>query len=518
MRSVVLRRFLIAVIIALMVASFMTLSGYNYFSQHIYSQIEQDVVTKNDILLFTDRLGNMLLLVCVIVVPLITILCYFSIKQITDPLHNMSEAAIKMSKGHFDVRVDEKFSGEIGILSRALNTLCDTISQTIFQLSAEKDQLDAILQSITDGVAVTDRVNMLTHYNTALMQMFGAINVQTPYELIDDPTIWKAFEEVYKTGETQTITYTTPSEKALWITISPVENDKKERTGVVGLFKDMTEMERLEATRREYVANVSHELRTPLTAIRGLLEPLADGMVQSEEDQQRYYKIMLHEVLRLSRLISDMMMLSRLQAGTEYMELSRVDLHELINDVAVSYSATAKQHGIELIVDAMDTPDALTDPDRIEQILIILLDNAMRYTPEGGSITISLRNGQRLLLSVRDTGCGIPKDDLSHVFERFYKVDKSRNEGGTGLGLSIASYIMEKLGESITVDSEIGKGTCFTLTIKRYVSNAIQLGPAERHVGIHDIEKPAEKTPAEMIDAPFEVLKEKEKKKKHDAL
>ncbi len=517
MRSVLLRRVLIAVIIALMFASFMTLSGYSYFSRHIYSQIEDDVITKADILLFTDRLRDMLLLVSAIVVPLITLLFYFSIRQITKPLHNISEAAIQMSKGQFDVRVDENHSGEVGILSRALNTLCGTISQTIFQLSAEKNQLDAILQSLTDGVAVTDSVGMLTHYNTALMQMFGAVNVKTPYELIDDPTIWKAFEEVNKTGETQSITYPMPGERTLWITISPVENEHKDRTGVVGLFKDMTEMERLEATRREYVANVSHELRTPLTAIRGLLEPLSDGMVKSEEDRQRYYKIMLHEVMRLSRLISDMMMLSRLQAGTEYMELSRVDIHALINDLAASYSATAKQHGIELIVDALDTPDALTDPDRIEQVLIILLDNAMRYTPEGGSITISLRNGKRMLLSVSDTGCGIPQEDLPHIFERFYKVDKSRNEGGTGLGLSIANYIMEKLGENISVESEIGKGTCFTLTIKRYVSNAIQLGPAERRANIYDhAEQLGETEPVDMLNAPFEVLEKKvpEKKKK----
>ena len=250
------------------------------------------------------------------------------------------------------------------------------------------------------------------------------------------------------------------------------------RTGVVGLFKDITEMERTEKMRREYVANVSHELRTPLTAVRGLLEPLADGMVKDEESRQRYYKIMLHEVMRLSRLITDMLTLSRLQAGTEYMELSRVNLEELINDVAISYAAAAQQKGISLEVDCVSAVDALTDPDRIEQVLIILLDNAMHYTPEGGKITLRLRSGDRLLISVEDNGCGIPEKDIPFIFERFYKVDKSRGEGGTGLGLSIASYIMEKLDESITVDSKVGEGTCFTFTVKRYVSNAIELGPA----------------------------------------
>ena len=302
---------------------------------------------------------------------------------------------------------------------------------------------------------------------------------------------------------------------------SPVNTEEGVRTGVVGLFKDMTEMERTERMRREYVANISHELRTPLTAVRGLLEPLADGMVKSEEDKQRYYKIMLHEVMRLSRLITDMLTLSRLQAGTEYMELSRVNLEELINDVAMGYASTAQSKGIKLDVDCDHTVDGLTDPDRIEQVLVILIDNAMRYTPEGGSIKIKLRSGERLIISVQDNGCGIPEKDLPHIFERFYKVDKSRGEGGTGLGLSIAKYIMEKLDENITVASELGKGTIFTFTVKKYVSNAIELGPAKesRYEKDRDKkEKPAEKAPDEdgVYDADYEIVhcppEEKEKK------
>ena len=274
--------------------------------------------------------------------------------------------------------------------------------------------------------------------------------------------------------------------------------------------------------RREYVANVSHELRTPLTAVRGLLEPLADGMVKDEEDRQRYYRIMLHEVLRLSRLITDMMTLSRLQSGTEYMEVVRVDLNTLIRDIASGYSGTAHQKGIELVVDSPEpVPDAMTDPDRIEQVLIILIDNAMRYTPEGGTITIGMRNAKEsIVLTVTDTGCGISEADLPHIFERFYKVDKSRGEGGTGLGLSIAQFIMEKLGESIRVKSELGKGTSFILTVKRYVRNAIALGPAgEGNVRYGDEEEAApiassNKTNMQeenaILDAHYEVIESSE--------
>ena len=429
--------------------------------------------------------------------------------HITEPLHDMSEVAIKMSGGNFDIRANEGAEGEVGLLARALNNLCETLSGTIYQLRLEKGQLDELLQSLTDGVVAMDGSGELTHYNTAIMGMFGVVNVEKRQDLIADPVVWKAFDEVFITGESQSLNYPTTGERVLLISVSPVHTDEGVRTGVVGLFKDITEMERTEKMRREYVANVSHELRTPLTAVRGLLEPLADGMVKDEESRQRYYKIMLHEVMRLSRLITDMLTLSRLQAGTEYMELSRVNIEELISDVAISYAAAAQQKGISLEVDCVPTVDALTDPDRIEQVLIILLDNAMHYTPEGGKITLRLRSGERLLVSVEDNGCGIPEKDIPFIFERFYKVDKSRGEGGTGLGLSIASYIMEKLDETITVDSRVGEGTCFTFTVKRYVSNAIELGPANAAAKVKNREDTPHTEPdgdKEIYDADYEIV------------
>ena len=470
----------------------------------------------------TTKLSTSLFWIAAIVLPVTLLITSWRIRRITEPLHTMSEAAIAMSKGDFDIRVNEDEIGEVGVLARALNGLCAALSQTIYQLKTEKSQLDQILQSLTDGVAATDEVGMLTHYNAALMRMFGAVNVEKREELVPDPKIWKAFDEVFETGEPQSITYPMAGDKTLWITIAPVVTDGGQRVGVAGLFKDMTEMERLEAMRREYVANVSHELRTPLTAVRGLLEPLADGMVKDEEDRQRYYRIMLHEVLRLSRLITDMMTLSRLQSGTEYMEVVRVDMNTLIRDIASGYSGPARQKGIELVVDSpKPVPDAMTDPDRIEQVLIILIDNAMRYTPEGGTITIGMCNAKdSIILTVTDTGCGISKDDLPHIFERFYKVDKSRGEGGTGLGLSIAQFIMEKLGESITVESEPGKGTRFILTVKRYVRNAIALGPAGEgrgRYGDEQAEEPNERKDEKengtdtIVDAPYEVIESPEK-------
>jgi len=458
-----------------------------------------------------NQLNNVLTGTILAILPVVMLLVAFSTNRLSKPLHDMSNAAIEMSKGRFSVRANEKASGEIGILARALNTLCDNLSQTIYQLQSEKRQLNQILSSFTDGVAAIDNIGCLTHYNPALMKMFGAVEVKVPMDLVPDASIWEMFRSVYESREPASLHYSLPNERVLWITIVPVTDEEGECTGVVGLFKDMTDLERLEKTRRDYVANVSHELRTPLTAVRGLLEPLSDGMVQDEETKQRYYRIMLREVIRLSRLITDMLELSRLQSGTEHMELHAVNLEELLADTKQNYQNEAAQRGIRLVLDAKNVPYAMTDEDRVEQLLVILLDNAMHYTPEGGSITISASEttGDRILVTVADTGCGISNEDLPQIFERFYKTDKSRREGGTGLGLSIAKQIIDKLGESIFVESEMDKGTSFHFTLKKYVSNAIALGPSSANTVIHDMEeKPAhtQRSDRASQDAPYEVI------------
>ncbi|NLI53056.1 MAG: cell wall metabolism sensor histidine kinase WalK [Clostridiales bacterium] len=458
-----------------------------------------------------NQLNNVLTGTIFAIMPVVMLLVAVSTNRLSKPLHDMSNAAIEMSKGHFDVRANEKATGEIGILARALNTLCDNLAQTIYQLQSEKRQLNQLLSSFTDGVAAIDNIGCLTHYNPALMKMFGAVEVKVPMDLVPDASIWELFRSVYDTREPASMHYSLPNERALWITIVPVVDDEGECTGVVGLFKDVTDLERLEKTRRDYVANVSHELRTPLTAVRGLLEPLADGMITDAETQQRYYRIMLREVIRLSRLITDMLELSRLQSGTEHMEVHAVNLEELLQDTRQNYLNEAAQRGISLVLDADAVPYAMTDEDRVEQLLVILIDNAMRYTPQGGSITIGATEtaGDRILVTVSDTGCGIDPEDLPHIFERFFKTDKSRKEGGTGLGLSIAKQIVDKLGENIFVESKPGEGTSFHFTLKKYISNAIALGPVGAGVVVQEAAASQKRPERGSQDAPYEVLPKK---------
>lgn len=421
------------------------------------------------------RLSRSLWLVSLLLLPLLILTSYFAVNQMLHPITEMTKVAKQLSKGNYDVRAKDDYPGELGLFARTLNNMSRALSTTIHQLENEKRQLGYILSSFSDGVAAINSQGELTHYNPALMKMFGTVDVHSTMDLVPDRSIWEAFEGVVDSQEPRMFHYNLPGDRVLWISVVPVLSDSEGCVGAVGLFKDATEIEKLERMRNEYVANISHELRTPLTSLRGLLEPLADGMVKDPEKQKQYYSIMLHEVERLSRLITDMLQLSRLQAGTEAMEMTMFDVNELLEEVSQSFQTEAKKRNIRIELETAETlSPVLSDRDRIEQVLVILIDNALRYAKSRICLRAS-ENVHEVVIDVWDDGIGISKENLSRVFERFYKVDKSRKDGGTGLGLSIAKKIMDQLEEQIEVDSKEGKWTCFRFTLKKYVSNAIPL-------------------------------------------
>ena len=294
------------------------------------------------------RLSNSLWITALFLLPIMFLAALFLISNLLHPIGEMTKVARQLSKGNYDARIREQYRGELGMLARTMNNMSAALSRTIRQLENEKRQLGYILSSFSDGVAAIDKSGELTHFNPALMKMFGAVEVHTPIDLVPDRMIWDAFMAVMDTEEMRTFHYNLPGERVLWITIVPIMSETEGCVGAVGLFKDATEIEQLERMRNEYVANISHELRTPLTSIRGLLEPLCDGMVKNEETRNRYYSIMLHEVERLSRLITDMLQLSRLQSGTENMNITLFDVNELLDDVTLSLMPEAKGHRLSI--------------------------------------------------------------------------------------------------------------------------------------------------------------------------
>jgi len=426
-------------------------------------------VPQYEVLAARGALAGSLAAAMSIIVPLVFLILYILLYRVIRPLRHMRDVAIRMADGRFDLHANDEISGEIGQLGSSLNRLSKNLKHTISELTFERNRLVHILNGMAEGICAVDSLCNITHINPALEKLFGT------NEASDDPhmrvighkEIWQAFNEAVLNGETRNFDLS-ENGTDIRVSISPVRNDKGVIAGAVGLFMDISQAVRLENTRREYVANVSHEMRTPLTAMRGLIEPLRDGMVTNEDAKKRYYDIILREVLRLSRLINDLMELSRLQSGNIALEPEKFRIEEMIDGIFEKYETICQEHSLTLFSDTDFSrfPALYSNPDRVEQMLGILIDNAVKYTPEGGKITLSgTFDENKAYITVKDTGYGISKDHLPHVFERFYKVDKSHSGLGSGLGLSIAKEMLTHMGEDITVRSEEGKGSEFTFTV-----------------------------------------------------
>ena len=417
-----------------------------------------------------SSLNGALMISLMLSLPVVTALVYYIIGRIVNPLRQMRDVAVGMAGGKFSARADDTQRGEVGQLGRSLNYLSDELSRTISQLVVERNRLRQTIDGLSEGIAAVDAEGHVTHHNPALDALFRALPREAGDErldLIPDPAVWKDFDRVVKGAQAVSRRITLP-DRVLGMTITPLNDLDGQVAGAVGLFLDITESERLERTRRDYVANVSHELRTPLTAMRALIEPLSEGMVKDEETCSRYYAIMLRETLRLSRLINDLMELSRLQSGQLSLNARPVNLEDILGDLAEKYNAAASERGLTYECRAGDLPQVLANPDRVEQVLVILLDNAMKYTPEGGRVAVEAEvDDEKVTLCVADTGIGIDPEDQPYVFDRFYKVDRAHTGLGSGLGLSIASELMKAMGETLWLKSEPGVGSRFYFTLKR---------------------------------------------------
>ena len=402
-----------------------------------------------------------------ITLPLIFMMVMAAAYWLIHPLQQMRNVALAMASGDFSRRADENQRGEVGELASSLNYLSRELDHNMAALTLERNRLQRILFSLSEGIVAVNPHLEITLLNPAMQQIFGS-NGEDKFSVIPDMTVWDDFTQVVQENCSVTRNLNLNNGRVLRITLTPLEDEEGKNAGAVGLFQDITESERLEQARKDYVANVSHELRTPLTALRGLIEPLSDGMVKNPEDQQRYYDIMLRETMRLSRLINDILELSRLQSGAVAFEMEPFNLSEMMEELSWKFSDNLKDNGISLIVDVPEGVIADGNADRVEQVLVILVDNAIKFTPEGGYITLSVTDQRDYWeVKVRDTGAGIAPEDVPHVFERFYKADKSRGSRGTGLGLSIASEVLERMGQRIRVSSVLGKGTEFTFTLSK---------------------------------------------------
>ena len=398
---------------------------------------------------------------------------YLVIARLTRPLRQTRDVALAMANGDFTVRADATQRGEIGELAATINNMAAKLAASIADLTLERNRLRQILGGMSEGLLAISQDELVTQSNPALGRLLGLGSLPEPGSSLSLLSGCAGLSEAFRSAITENHDVSLALRRGEHIIegqISPLSELSGTVIGAVGLFRDVTEAERLEQTRRDYVANVSHELRTPLTAMRALVEPLHDGMVSSEDDRKRYYGIILQEIIRLSRLINDMLELSRLQAGTLSIPQTDFDLEQLLHDLADRVGLQAEDAGLvlELPANLADCPPVRGNPDRIEQVMIILVDNAFKFTPAGGTVSISVDwNQSQVFISVEDSGSGIAAEDVGHVFERFYKADKAHQQPGTGLGLAIAREILQQMGQTITVRSEPGHGAVFTFTLAR---------------------------------------------------
>ena len=424
-------------------------------------------------------LSNTLMISLQAVALLLLPLVLFFASRMSRPLIMMRGVAMTMAAGNLNVRAEDQHRDEYGELGRALNHLSSELGRTISTLQLERNRLQSLINGLSEGIIALDDSAAEPLLNPAVYALLGI-----PPDSADvrgaAPEVFAMLQETLKTGEVVRQTLWRGS-TALRISVSPLTDADSRASGCVAIVSDVTSAERLEQTRRDYVANVSHELRTPLTALRALIEPLRDGLVKDDEQRQQIYDVVLRETMRLSRLVNDMLELSRLQSGTASLERSVFSLTPLLEVIRETYTPYAEDYQQTFVYDVpAQLPDVTGNPDRTQQVLVALLDNAFKYTPEGGTVTLRASLGPEvILLEVMDTGIGISEEDLPHVFDRFYKVDKSHHSHGTGLGLAIAYEIMRQLGEEMRVESRPGEGSCFSFTLHVASGHAPGLPGAE---------------------------------------
>lgn len=397
---------------------------------------------------------------------LMTIPVYIFSRKLTRPMVKVSEAALTMANGDFHVRASVEGNSEFRRLSTSFNILADTLQKNINDLVIERNRLFTILNGIGEGIISVDRDGVITHFNQASVKLLGGAQMQTPAALPIYAQIAPNLFKVLDNAEQMTVDID-QGETIIRCTTTPLYEESGSLCGAVMLISNITESERLEQTRRDYVANVSHELRTPLTSIRSLAEALNDDLITDAGDKKRYYGYILKESIRLSHLIDDLLELSRLQSGGVAFTKRKVELYEIIMDVSYRMSDSAFEHGMRIDVLSPEAEYyAHSNPDRIEQVVVALVGNAIIHGADGGEISVNISDeADEYVISVSNPA-QIDERDVKHLFERFYKADHSHSKEGTGLGLAIANEVLELLGERIWVDYHDGI-ICFSFTVSK---------------------------------------------------
>jgi len=386
-----------------------------------------------------------------------------------DLIEALTLNAQQMSMGQFNNLQFPDTSQELAALSQAMQTMAEMIGAQIEALTSERPRLSAVLNQMTDGVLIADADGRVQLLNPTAQRLFqvdeetglgkSLVEVMRYHQLVD---LWRHSRE----GQRQsTMLEIGPQHLFLQVVAIPLKSSLTGSTLL--LFQDLTQLRHLETVRRDFISNVSHELRTPLASLKALAETLQEGALDDPPAARRFILRMETEIDNMTQLVNELLELSRIESGKVPLSFHRIHPYDLLQPAYERMVLQAERAGLELVMDCPpDLPPIFADPDRITQVMINLVHNAIKFTPPGGKITTSAyQDGEKIVFFVRDTGVGIPEGDLVRVFERFYKADRARTGGGTGLGLSIARHMIESHGGDIWAESEVDIGTTIYFTL-----------------------------------------------------
>ena len=391
------------------------------------------------------------------------------------PIVEVTAFADQLAGGRFDHRIPQKGSGELSVLVRSLNSMADALKRLINDARKGEVELQAILESMDEGVIATQASGTILLANEAAARLLqfdikSAIS-KAAWEVIRHEQIIKAVDEVLRSRHRRQLPGLLYAGKQLDVTICPfahASSDSKS-SGLVIVVHDVTQAMRYQELRKEFVANVSHELRTPLSVISGYVETLRDGAINDTAKRDQYLQIIERHADQLANLVNDLLEISRLESGQITPRKTTVDLNAVLRRAIdlLRPAADAKAHVVEVHL-CEPAPFVLGSEENLERAAVNLIDNAIKYTPANGHIDISLScDSASVFIKIKDSGIGIPQEDVERIFERFYRVDRSRSRemGGTGLGLAIVKHIVQTHGGHVNVESKLNAGSEFSVVL-----------------------------------------------------